>query len=93
MWRLYQLIPVVGLVILTLMRGGAGCFSPRSLSGPRKTSSALQVACLLSFEDFRCCQARGGRMPLQWVDVGARRLINGTALAPRSPTRRQACKC
>src|SRR5215203_2620865 len=32
-------------------------------------------------------------MPLQWVDVGARRLINGTALAPRSPTRRQACKC
>jgi hypothetical protein len=53
MWRLYQLIPVVGLVILTLMRGGAGCFSPRSLSGPNKTSSALRVACLLSFEDFR----------------------------------------
>ena len=50
---LYQLIPVVGLVILTLMRGGAGCFAPRSLSGPRKTSSGLRVACLLSFEDFR----------------------------------------
>src|SRR5687768_376070 len=45
---LNQLIPVVGLVILTLMRGGAGCFSPRSLSGPRKpTPRYAWLACSL----------------------------------------------
>ena len=32
-------------------------------------------------------------MPGQWVDVGARRLIDGTALDPRGQTRRSACKC
>ena len=53
MWRLYQLIPVVGLVILTLMRGGAGCFSPRSLSGPREPAPRYAwLACsLLSISD------------------------------------------
>jgi hypothetical protein len=31
-------------------------------------------------------------MPGQWVDVGARRLIDGTALDPRGPTRRPSGK-
>jgi hypothetical protein len=33
------------------------------------------VACQISFEYFQRCRAERGRMPGQWVDVGARRLI------------------
>jgi hypothetical protein len=64
------------------------------LSGSRKLSSALYpwlASSLLSFSN--AVRPRGGRMPGQWVDVGARRLIDGTALDPRSPTRRPVCKC
>jgi hypothetical protein len=32
-------------------------------------------------------------MPGQWVDVGARRLIDVTAVDPRGPTCRPACEC
>ena len=32
-------------------------------------------------------------MPGHWVHVGARRLIDGTAVDPRGPTRRPACEC
>jgi hypothetical protein len=47
----------------------------------------------LSFEYFQHCRARGGRMPGQWVDGAARRLIDGTALDSRDPTRLEAGKC
>ena len=60
----------------------------------RKTQLRVtSVARQFSFEYLQRRQARGGRMPGQWVDVGARRLIDGTALDPRGQTRRPACRC
>jgi hypothetical protein len=50
------------------------------------------LACsLLSISN--ACKARSGRIRGQWVDVGARGLIDGTALAPEIPSRRPACEC
>jgi hypothetical protein len=54
---------------------------------------SAEMNSLFSFEYFQRRRARGGRMPGQWVDVGARGLIDGTAVDPRGPTRRPACKC
>jgi hypothetical protein len=70
--------------------GDSGQLTGRGIGRLRSAnlnSAVTSVACLLSSEYFQRGQARGGRMRGQWVD-GARRLIDGTTLDSRGPTRR-----
>jgi hypothetical protein len=53
------------------------------LSGPQIQLRVPSVDCQLCFEYFQRCQARVAACLGQWIDVAARRLIDGTALDPR----------